>query len=101
MILLCESQNQLAGNHQCLLVGQTDCLACLDGVDGGVQSRETYHRSQYHIDRTCLYYLVQCLCSGIYLHIGHIAHQRFQFIVSGLVGYHDGGGLELMSLFGQ
>ena len=101
VVLLGQLQNKFTCNNQCFLVGQTNGLACLDGVDGGVETGETYHGSEHHVDRTCLYYLVERLSASIYLHVGHVAHQRLQFVITLLVSNDDGGGLELMSLLCQ
>ena len=70
-------------------------------MDRGVETGESDHRCEYHIDRTCLYDLVKRLGTGIDLHVGQVAHQGFQLVVTLLVGNDDGGGLELMSLLGQ
>ena len=101
VVLLGQLQDQFTGNHQCLLVGETNRLTCLDGMDGGVQTGETDHGSKHHVDRTCLHNLVECLGTGIHFDVGQVAHQRLQLIVTLFVGNHDGGGLELVGLLCQ
>ena len=101
VILLSQLQDQFSGHHKCLLISQCDGLACLDGMDGGVEACKAYHRREYHVDRSCFHDFVECLGTGIYLHIGQVAHQRFQFIVALFVGDNDGSRLELMGLLSQ
>ena len=101
VVLLCQRQYQLTGYHQRLLVGQGDGLLGLDGVNGGRQSGEAYHRGEHHVDGTGLDNLVERLRSGIDLHVGQVVHQPSELVVALLVGNDDGSRLELMSLFGQ
>ena len=101
VVLLGQLEDQFSGYYECLLIRQTDGLASLDGVDGGVQTSEAYHRRKHHVDRTSLHDLIEGLGTSIDLHVGHVAHQRLQLVITGLVGYHDGGGLELMGLLCQ
>ena len=101
MILLSQLQDEFTGNDQRLFISQADGLASLNGVDGGVQSRETYHGCQHHVDRASLYDFVECLGSCIYLHVRHVAHQRFQGIITCFVGNDNGCGLKLVGLLCQ
>ena len=93
--------HQLAGAHQRLLVGQGDGFMGLDGVDGGRQSGKAYHGGQYHINGDGFHYFIERLLAGIDLHVGHVAHQSLQLVVTLFVGNDDGGRLELMGLLSQ
>ena len=44
-------------------------------MDRWIQTRKTDHGSEYHVDRTSLYNLIECLGTSIYLDIGQIAHE--------------------------
>ena len=41
------------------------------------------------------------MLAGIDLHVGHVAHQSLQLVVTLLVGNDDSGRAELMGLLGQ
>ena len=101
VILLGQLENQFTSYHKCLLIRQTDSLTSLDGMDGGVKAGKADHRCKYHVDGASLDNLVERLGTSIYLDLGHVAHQRFQFIVTLLVGNHNGSRLELVCLLCQ
>ena len=93
--------DQLSCHHERLLVGQTDGLVGLDGVDRRRQSCEAHHSRQHHVDGSSLDNLVERLGSSIHLHLGQVAHQPLQVVVSLFVGYDHSGRLELMGLLGE
>ena len=99
--LVCQLTYQLASHHQRLLVGQGNRLVGLDSMDGGRKSGKAYHGGQYHVDGHGLYNLVESLCSGIDLHVGQVAHQGFQLVVTLLVCHDDGSRTEAVCLFSQ
>ena len=101
MVLPSQLKYQFASNDQRLLIGQCNGLPRLNGVDGGRQSGKANHSCKHHVDGAGLDNLVQCLSSGIDLHIGQIIHQRLQFVVVLFVGNDYGSRLELMGLLGQ
>ena len=93
--------DEFACYHECFLVGQGDSLVSLDGVNRGRESRKTHHGGEHYIDGHGLDNVVQRLSTGIDLHVRQVAHEPFQFVVACLVGYHHGGRLEAVCLFGQ
>ena len=70
-------------------------------MDGWLQTRETHHRSQHHIDRLSLHDVAKRLCTCINLDIRLIAQHILQFLVVVLIGYHYGSRVELMCLLGK
>ena len=92
---------QFASHHQRLLVGQTNFLARLDGVYGGVQAGEAHHSGEHHINGVGLYNLTQGLGTSIHLDVGAISEQFFQAGIVGIVSNDHGGGVKLSGLFSQ
>ena len=101
VILLCQAADELAGDHQRLLVGQADGLTCLDGMDGGRESGKPHHGREHHVDRLCLYNLVEGIGTCIHLDVGQVGQQFLQTVVVRLVGDDHGGRLPLPGLLGQ
>ncbi len=100
MVLRHETEDELTGYDERLLVGQTNLLARLDGVDGRLESGETHHGGQYGVDGAGLDDVVERLPTGIHLHVG-VAEQGFEFLVVGLIGDDDRVGVELPRLLRQ
>ena len=76
VVLRSKSADEVAGYDKCLLVGEADCLACLDGVDSWRESGETHHSRKHHVDRLRLYNLVDSLRSSIHLDVGKVGKQQ-------------------------
>ena len=100
VIFVGQLANQFTGYDQRLLVGQANLLAGLDGMNGGRESGKSHHGGEYHVDRLCLYYFVECLLSGIDFHIG-VGQCFFQLFVVGLVGNDDCRRMKLACLLGK
>ena len=97
MVLLGQLQDQLAGHHQCLLVGQGNGLACLDGAERGTQACKTHQGREHHVHRLHLHHLTQGVGAGIYLY-GLVLQCLTHVFVAALVGNDHTGGLELPCL---
>ena len=82
MILRGQTADEFTGHHQCLLIGQRDGLARLDGMDGGGKSGKAYHGCEHDVNGLGLHNLVEGLCSGIDLHVGQVVSQPSEFIVT-------------------
>ena len=101
MVFLGKIADQLTSHHQGLLVGKTDLLASLDGMDGWLQTGKTYHGCKHHINRLCLHDIAERLGTGIDLDIRFITEQILQLVVMRLIGDHYSSRMELMRLLGK
>ena len=101
MVFLGKIADQLTSHHQGLLVGKTDLLASLDGMDGWFQTGKTYHGCKHHINRLCLHDIAERLGTGIDLDIRFITEQILQLVVMRLIGNHYSSRMELMRLLGK
>ena len=101
MILLRQVTDQLTCHHQGLLVGKAYLLAGLDSMDGRLQSGESHHRSQHHVDGSSLHNIAESLCSGIHLDVRFVAQQFLQPVVVCLIGDDHCCRTELACLTGE
>ena len=101
MVFLGKIADQLTSHHQGLLVGKTDLLASLDGMDGWLQTGKTYHGCKHHINRLCLHDIAERLGTGIDLDIRFITEQILQLVIMRLIGNHYSSRMELMRLLGK
>lgn len=101
MILLSQLADEFTCHNEGFLIGQTDFLAGLDGMDGWFQSREAHHRGKHHVDRISLHDVAESLCTCIDLDVRFVAEQILQFLIKCLIGDDDGSRMKLVRLGSQ
>ena len=55
-------------------------------MDGGGQSGKAHHGGEHHVNRSCLYYLFQCLGTRIHLDVGFVGEQTAEPLIVLFVG---------------
>ena len=93
--------DELACDHECLLVGEAYFLMGADGMHSWRESGKAYHGGKHHIDGSGLHDVVERLGTGVDLDVRLVGQQLAQLVVAGLVGNDHGGGMEPVRLLGK